>query len=84
MVNSPEGASGTKDRGICLMNQDLPNDPEPLSVDDVWVIEAGADGTSLHIIVENDVDLPELFRKGYHTNKLCSKILAHPEAHLCF
>jgi hypothetical protein len=63
------------------MKQDLPNDPEPPSVDDVRVIEAGADGTSLRIIVENDVDLPELFRKGYHTDKVCSKILAHPEVH---
>jgi hypothetical protein len=60
------------------MNQDLPNDPEPSSVDDVQVIEAGAHGKLLHIIVENDVDLPELFRKG------CSKILAQPEAHPCF
>jgi hypothetical protein len=63
------------------MSQDLPNDPEPSSADDVQVIEAGADGKSLHIIVENDVDLPGLFRKAYHTDMVCSKISAHLEAH---
>jgi hypothetical protein len=63
------------------MNQDCPDDPKPPSVDDVWVIEAGMDGKLLCIIVENDVDLPGLFRKAYHTDKVCSKILAHPEVH---
>ena len=31
--------------------------------------------------IENDVGLPELFRKGYHTDTVCGKILAHPEVH---
>jgi hypothetical protein len=45
------------------------------------VIETSADSKSLYIIVENDVDLPELFRKAYHTNTVCSKVLPHPEVH---
>jgi hypothetical protein len=65
------------------MNEDLLKDPTPLmDDDDVHVIMASADGKSLQVILENDVvDLPKLFRKAYHTDTVCSKILAHPEAH---
>jgi hypothetical protein len=66
------------------MSQDLPDDPEPSLVDDVHVIETGMDRKSLCIIVENDIDLLGLFRKAYHTDTVCSKILAHPGAHPCF
>jgi hypothetical protein len=67
------------------MNEDLLKDPTPLTDDDdVCIITASADGKSLWVIVENDVDLPKLFRKAYHTNMVCSKILAHPEVHLRF
>jgi hypothetical protein len=67
------------------MTEDLLKDPTPLMDDDnVHVIAAGDDGKSLRVIVENNVDLPKLFRKAYHTDMVCSKILAHPEAHPCF
>jgi hypothetical protein len=67
------------------MNEDLSNDPTPVADhDNVHVIMAGADRISLQVIVENDINLPELFRKAYHTNTVCSNIPAHPEAHLCF
>jgi hypothetical protein len=67
------------------MNADLSKDPTALMEDNnMHVIVAGADRKSLWVIVENDVDLPELFRKAYHTNMVCSKILAHPEVHPCF
>jgi hypothetical protein len=49
--------------------------------DDVCVIAADADGKSLRVIIENNVDLPKLFRKAYHTDIVCSKILTHPEAY---
>jgi hypothetical protein len=49
--------------------------------DEVCVVAAGGDGKSLWVIIENDVDLPELFRKAYHTDMVCNKILAHSEAH---
>jgi hypothetical protein len=67
------------------MNEDILKDPMP-SVDDdnVHIVTAGADGKSLWVIIENDVDLPELFRKAYHTDTVCNKILAHLEAHPCF
>jgi hypothetical protein len=66
------------------MNQDLPDDPELSLEDNLHGIKASTDSKSLRIIVENDVDLPELFRKAYHTDIVCSKILAHLEAHLYF
>jgi hypothetical protein len=60
------------------MNKDLLKDPALSSDDDdVCVIAAGTNGKSLQVIIENDVDLPELFRKAYHTDTVCSKILAH-------
>jgi hypothetical protein len=67
------------------MNEDLSKDPAPLTEDnDICIIAAGADGKSLWVIIENDVDLLELFRKAYHTDTVCSKILAHLEVHLHF
>ena len=64
------------------LNQDLAPDPVSSPADDdMRVITAGADGKSLQVIMENDVGLPELFRKAYHTDAVCGKILAHPEAH---
>jgi hypothetical protein len=67
------------------MNEDLLKDPAPLMDDNtVCVITAGADGKSLQVIVENNVNLPKLFRKAYHTDTVWSKILAHPEVHPCF
>jgi hypothetical protein len=67
------------------MNEDLLKDPAPLTDDDdVCVIAASADGKSLWVIIENDINLPKLFRKAYHTDTVCSKILAHPEVHPCF
>jgi hypothetical protein len=64
------------------MHKDLLKDPAPLIDDnDVHVIAAGADGKSLQVIVENDVNLPKLFRKAYYTDIVCSKILAHPKTH---
>jgi hypothetical protein len=62
------------------MNEDLSKDPAPLMEDDdVHVIAAGADGKSLQAIVDNDIDLPKLLRKAYHTDMVCSKFLAYPE-----
>ena len=52
--------------------------------DDVHVITAGDDGKSLRVIIENDVDLPKLFKEAYHTNAVCGKVIAHPEEHLRF
>jgi hypothetical protein len=66
------------------MNENSLKDPTPLTDNDVCIIVAGADGKSLRVIIENNVDLSKLFRKAYHTDMVCSKILAHPEAHLCF
>jgi hypothetical protein len=63
------------------MNKDLPKDPAPLFDDDVCITETGADNQSLHVIVENDVNLHELFRKAYYTDTMCGKILSHPEVH---
>ena len=67
------------------MNQDPIPDPVSSPEDnDVHVITAGNDGKSLRVIIENDVGLPELFRKAYYTDTVCGKILAHPEVHLRF
>jgi hypothetical protein len=55
-----------------------------LDVNNVHIIAAGANGKSLWLIIENNVDLPELFTNAYHTDTIGSKILAHLEVHLCF
>jgi hypothetical protein len=51
---------------------------------DIHIIVAVADGKFLQVIIEHNVNLPKLFRKAYHTDTVCSKILAYPEAHLHF
>jgi hypothetical protein len=62
------------------MNEDLLKDPAPsVDSDDVHVITASADRKSLRVIIENNIDLPKLFRKAYHTDTVCNKILAHPK-----
>jgi hypothetical protein len=59
-------------------------DPTLALDDDVHVLEAGMDSRSLHIIVENEVNLPELFRKAYHTGTMYSKVLSQLEMCLHF
>jgi hypothetical protein len=65
------------EESACI-NKDVSEDPTlSLDDDDMHLIVAGTNGKSLWVIIENNIDLPELFRKAYYTNTVCSKILAH-------
>ena len=45
---------------------------------------SGADGQSLCVHVERDINLTQLVQGHYHKDLLFMKILHHPEAHPCF
>jgi len=51
------------------------------SEDDPLAIESGANGPSLRITIEKDIDLTSIACKAYRNNPLFAKILSHPEVH---
>ena len=54
---------------------------DPDSDDDPPAFTSGADGQSLRISVERDVNLAWLVQAHYHKDPLFMKVLHHPEAH---
>src|SRR6266481_1058741 len=69
------------------MNEQAPDvlsTPSEMSDDVPLAIKSGADGQSLHVHIERNIDLASVICKFYHEDPTFSKILAHPEAHLSF
>ena len=62
----------------------VPSTPSEVNDDMPLTIKSGADGQSLHVHVERDIDLACIVHKFYHKDLMFSKILMHPEAHLSF
>ena len=54
---------------------------DPDSDDNPPAFTSGADGQSLRVSVERDVNLARLMRAHYHKDPLFMKVLHHPEAH---
>jgi len=63
------------------MNEGTQEVPVDSPDDAPTAIESGADGQSLRVHVERDVNLPHVVRMFYHEDTVFAKILAHPEAH---
>ena len=51
------------------------------SEDNPLAIELGANGPSICITVEKDIDLASIARKAYRNDPLFVKILSHPKVH---
>ena len=67
------------------MNQQVDDTvADPDSDDDPPAFTSGADGQSLHVSIERDINLARLVRAHYHKDPLFMKVLHHPEAHLRF
>ena len=62
----------------------VPSTPSEATDDVPLAIKSGADGQSLHVHIERDIDLACVVCKFYHEDPTFSKILAHPKAHLSF
>src|SRR6266481_5838603 len=63
---------------------DVPSMPSEVNDDAPLAIQSGADGQSLHVHVERDIDLVSIVCKFYHKDPMFPKILTHPEAHPSF
>src|SRR6266481_4973406 len=63
---------------------DGPSTPSEMNDDAPLAIKSGADGQSLHVHVERDIDLASVVCKFYHEDPMFSKILVQPEAHPSF
>src|SRR6266481_9966759 len=63
---------------------DVPSMPSEMNDDMPLAVKSGADGQSLRVHVERDIDLVSIVRKFYHEDPMFSKILAQPEAHPSF
>ena len=64
------------------MNQQVDNTvADPDSDDDPPAFTSGADGQSLCISIERDINLAQLVQAHYHKDPLFMKILHHLEAH---
>jgi transposase InsO family protein len=63
------------------MNNEGVATPETSPDNDLLAIESGADGQSLRVSVERDVNLARIVRKWYHEDTVFAKILQNPEAH---
>ena len=54
------------------------------SDDDPPAFTSGADGQSLRVSIERDINLAWLVRAHYHKDPLFMEVLHHLEAHPCF
>ena len=66
---------------IQLNTESSPIHVGPDNDDLALAIQAGADGQSLHMRVERQVDLARIVRKHYREDPIFVKILAHLDAH---
>jgi len=62
----------------------VPSIPSEVNDDAPLAIKSGADGQSLRVHIERDIDLASVVSKFYHKDPMFSKILTQPEAHLGF
>ena len=64
------------------MNDQVDNTvTDPDSDDDPPAFTSGADGQSLRVSIERDVNLARLVQAHYHKDPLFMKVLHHPEVH---
>ena len=67
------------------MNNQVDNTvTDPDSDDDPPAFTSGADGQSLCVSIERDINPTQLMRAHFHKDPLFMKVLHHPEAHLRF